>query len=762
MSASAHNLGPHPFGVGLRGEQKAQYFEQKALKFEQQGNARKAQRNREKAARSRSRQQAKLQPGFAQKKRMPGQLGANQNTRIVRYDQKATQYESAGNHQKAYHNRYKANFLRNKAGVPITTYTYLPGSTTWLTSQPAQIQQFYTVHTFAPVQTIMHQAAVHEVVKPTQVEEVQPVIHRQIEKTEVHQVTQPILERNVLPTQVSDRVLPTQVKPDVVLGGPAPSMAVEQSSRVVENTQHTTVVKPALVQEVIRPHIIEEIQPVVYREVTAPSLIRETQPISERIHEAPIVTREIRQPIIHHQVTNYSFNAGMGHGVLPFGISLRGEQKAQYYENKALHWDQVGNPAKAQRNREKALRSRQRMQARAAPGFVARPRIPGQLRPNQQTRIGKYEQRALAYEQQGNHQAALRNHQKANFLRNKAGVPVTNYPVSQGTQSFLTHHGYQAQPTLGQNHHVGGAAGLGHPFGLGLRGEEKARHFDNKAIQYEKAGNAAKAQRNREKAARVRSRQTAKSQPGFVHKTRIPGQLGANQNNKIQRYEQRSLKYEREGNHQKALRNSQKANFLRNKAGVAPVNYPLAPATQTYLTQQPGYGQPVSYGSTQRTAVQAPAQQHGLSGALGALHLNKGAATRVVPGSTNADGTALGHHYAPVGVLGSGFGLKGEEKARAFDNKAEEWAKAGNASKSQRNRDKAARVRSKLSAGQPGKVRTPGTMSAKQQAKVQRFEQRALAADAQNKAAKAIRARQKANRIRTKTGVPHTVYPGTA
>jgi len=144
---------------------------------------------------------------------------------------------------------------------------------------------------------LIHQTAVKEVVKPIQVEEIQPVVHRQIETTEIHQVKQPIYERNVLPTQVQDRVLPTTVKPDVVFGGRPPAMIEEPSTRVVENVQASTITKPAIVEETFRPHIVEEIQPVVFRETVAPSVVREVQPINERIIQQPVVIQETRQPI---------------------------------------------------------------------------------------------------------------------------------------------------------------------------------------------------------------------------------------------------------------------------------------------------------------------------------------------------------------------------------------------------------------------------------------------------------------------------------
>jgi len=48
--------------------------------------------------------------------------------------------------------------------------------------------------------------------------------------------------------------------------------------------------KAAVVQEVIKPGLREEIIPVIHREVIAPRVIRETQPIFEKVIEAPVVS----------------------------------------------------------------------------------------------------------------------------------------------------------------------------------------------------------------------------------------------------------------------------------------------------------------------------------------------------------------------------------------------------------------------------------------------------------------------------------------
>eukprot|EP01113_Clastostelium_recurvatum_P051127 TRINITY_DN985_c0_g1_i1.p2 TRINITY_DN985_c0_g1~~TRINITY_DN985_c0_g1_i1.p2 ORF type:complete len:431 (-),score=129.31 TRINITY_DN985_c0_g1_i1:69-1361(-) len=171
-----------------------------------------------------------------------------------------------------------------------------------------------TTNTAVPAGTVMapvveqraHAAAVHEVVKPTQIEEVQPVIQREINRTEVHQITQPIYEQAVLPTQVQDVMRPTQVRQDVVRGNQYVAPMHEQSSRVVQQVQRETIMKPAIIEEVVRPRIIEEIQPVIYRENIQPTIIRETQPIQEHIIEQPVIYRETRAAVMGGQPMAYA------------------------------------------------------------------------------------------------------------------------------------------------------------------------------------------------------------------------------------------------------------------------------------------------------------------------------------------------------------------------------------------------------------------------------------------------------------------------
>jgi len=142
-------------------------------------------------------------------------------------------------------------------------------------------------------ETRVHDTAVKEVVKPCETEEVQPIIHRDIYSTEIHQTQQPVYQKEILPTKVEERTLPSQNVKGVNKSSNARfTMENEKSSKLIEKPTHTKIVKPAIVQETFHKQIITEVQPVIYREVVQPTLIRETQNINEKIVEAPVIVCE--------------------------------------------------------------------------------------------------------------------------------------------------------------------------------------------------------------------------------------------------------------------------------------------------------------------------------------------------------------------------------------------------------------------------------------------------------------------------------------
>jgi len=137
---------------------------------------------------------------------------------------------------------------------------------------------------------------IEQVIKPRQLTEVQPVITREREQTEIHEILQPLREREVLPPTMEEKRLPT-IEGQVVESDASFQREYEQiteglrSKVKVEDLTRERVVNEPIVQEVVRKRIIEEIQPVIHKETVVPHVIKETQPIRERIVEAPRIIR---------------------------------------------------------------------------------------------------------------------------------------------------------------------------------------------------------------------------------------------------------------------------------------------------------------------------------------------------------------------------------------------------------------------------------------------------------------------------------------
>lgn len=148
--------------------------------------------------------------------------------------------------------------------------------------------------------TVSKEAVIQEHIHPVEKIEVQPVLHRERQQMEVHQVVQPINEREVLPAVIQERELPAQyigdfVESDALSKEEYAQGAMKYESTVeVDGVRRIRIVKAPIVEEVIRKTIIEEIQPVIHKETIAPVIIRETLPLYEKIVEAPIIIQEER------------------------------------------------------------------------------------------------------------------------------------------------------------------------------------------------------------------------------------------------------------------------------------------------------------------------------------------------------------------------------------------------------------------------------------------------------------------------------------
>jgi len=139
-------------------------------------------------------------------------------------------------------------------------------------------------------------AVVKERILAVEEESIQPIIHREVEKREIHEILQPIHERQVLAPTFEEKELQAEFRP--VIGGYAPRQAAFVAPSVeYAAKERTQIVRPPIIEETIRKTVIEEVQPVIHREVVKPHIIRQTQNIYEKILEPEVILKETRPMI---------------------------------------------------------------------------------------------------------------------------------------------------------------------------------------------------------------------------------------------------------------------------------------------------------------------------------------------------------------------------------------------------------------------------------------------------------------------------------
>jgi hypothetical protein len=150
------------------------------------------------------------------------------------------------------------------------------------------------------VEKVEKPVIVKETILPQEKIEVQPFIHREREQLEVHQVVQPLHERDIAATSVRHATLPAEMRAEIRESDTAFQTTYrEATTRHIpevrtEAVQREFVNRPAIVEERVHKKIVEEIQPVLYKETVTPVIIEETQPIFEKIVEAPRIVEEMR------------------------------------------------------------------------------------------------------------------------------------------------------------------------------------------------------------------------------------------------------------------------------------------------------------------------------------------------------------------------------------------------------------------------------------------------------------------------------------
>jgi len=157
-----------------------------------------------------------------------------------------------------------------------------------------------------PTQIIEKPVAIHEEIRNERVEEIQPVVNIEKLKTEVHQLTQPLYDREIKAVHLERGTLSSQYLPEVNLPGMGAPLPKEVSTVHMQGTTSVMYEKPAIYYETDKKQIIEEIQPVIYKETVIPTVIQETKPIYQKIVEGAVYTQEVL-PARGLNTTHYSY-----------------------------------------------------------------------------------------------------------------------------------------------------------------------------------------------------------------------------------------------------------------------------------------------------------------------------------------------------------------------------------------------------------------------------------------------------------------------
>jgi hypothetical protein len=187
----------------------------------------------------------------------------------------------------------------------------------------APVLQSSNVHLDLPVQIIEKPAAIHEEIRREQVEEIQPIINVEKFKIEIIQKKQPLLDKEVRPVFVEQRTLASQILPEVVMRTVQAPMTREVSTVRELNTESVIVEKAAIINEVEKRQVIEEIQPIIYKETIVPTLIRETKPVYQKVVEATTYVHQTLPPMAFNQSRYYSANSndGLNNSALNSGLN---------------------------------------------------------------------------------------------------------------------------------------------------------------------------------------------------------------------------------------------------------------------------------------------------------------------------------------------------------------------------------------------------------------------------------------------------------
>ena len=144
---------------------------------------------------------------------------------------------------------------------------------------------------------------VREKVKHRHVQEVQPVVNREVQQTEIQQIIQPIEDTREDTIHHDEGTLPEQVQVTKAASEVEEAKYQEQKEalpaheRVEEVVGDTEVIhKEPIVRETVKKRYVQEIQPVIERTVEETHVHHVTAPVTEHHVQAPIIKDTVVAP----------------------------------------------------------------------------------------------------------------------------------------------------------------------------------------------------------------------------------------------------------------------------------------------------------------------------------------------------------------------------------------------------------------------------------------------------------------------------------
>lgn len=145
-------------------------------------------------------------------------------------------------------------------------------------------------------------AVEHKTVKPTQHEEINTAVNKELHQDHYHRTVQPVQATERMPEQHTSKVAGTVNREFDHRDNEGTERAMRaeagklRNERHVEGTTHTQSRAPVVEGEQVHHHVHETVQPVLQKEVIQPEVIHTTVPIHEVHHQAAQVHSTTEMP----------------------------------------------------------------------------------------------------------------------------------------------------------------------------------------------------------------------------------------------------------------------------------------------------------------------------------------------------------------------------------------------------------------------------------------------------------------------------------